>query len=910
MAWAQSPVRVTDSFSPQNGSGGSQVFTFAFSDSKGYQDLFLDSRILFSSGAGSSGSNFCWVGVGQSGISLAPDDLSRSWSGVSYSSNAVAQNSQCTINGAGTTISGSGNTLTVNLSVTFHISYAGLKTVYTNVNSLNDYVAVGTYNVTPTSPDFTLSMSPASQSVQSGQSATYTVTVSPLNGFNQNITLSLNPLSSGVSGTLTPSVITGGSGTSTLTITTSTSTPTSTWNLAITATSPTLTHASATLAQLVVTAPAPPPPPVRTTDSVSPQNGSGGGQVFTFVFSDSKGYQDLFLDSRILFSSGAGSSGSNFCWVGVGPSGISLAPDDLTRSWSGVSYSSNAVAQNSQCTINGAGTTISGSGNTLTVNLSVTFHISYAGLKTVYTNVNSVNDYVAVGTYNVTATSPDFTLSISPASQSVQAGQSATYTVTASPLNGFNQNITLSLNPLSSGVSGTLTPSVITGGSGTSTLTITTSTSTPTSTWNLAITGTSPTVTHAPATQAQLMVTGTPPPPPPVRTTDSVAPQNGSGGGQVFTFVFSDSKGYQDLFLDSRILFSSGAGSSGSNFCWVGVGPSGISLAPDDLSRSWSGVSYGSNAVVQNSQCTINGVGTTISGSGNTLTVNLSVTFHVSYAGLKTVYTNVNSVNDYVAVGTYNVTATSPDFILSISPAFQSVQAGQSATYTVTASPLNGFNQNITLSLNPLSSGVSGTLTPSVITGGSGTSTLTITTSTSTPASTWNLAITATSATVTHAPATQAQLVVTGTPPPPPPTISTDSVSPQNGSGPSQVFTFQFSDSSGYRDLLGGKYHVLINAAVDGRNSCWLQLLTTGLNLANDDPNGNWSFVPYGTSTTAQNSQCIVNGVGTNISGSGNSLTLSLSLTFTAAYRGTKNVYTDVNASAPNYGAVASYTVQ
>ncbi|HXE64006.1 MAG TPA: hypothetical protein VN519_10730 [Bryobacteraceae bacterium] len=33
--------------------------------------------------------------------------------------------------------------------------------------------------------------------------------------------------------------------------------------------------------------------PVVTTDSVSPENGSGGSQLFTFVFSDSNGYQDL-----------------------------------------------------------------------------------------------------------------------------------------------------------------------------------------------------------------------------------------------------------------------------------------------------------------------------------------------------------------------------------------------------------------------------------------------------------------------------------------------------------------------------------------------------------------------------------------------------------------------------------------
>jgi hypothetical protein len=83
-----------------------------------------------------------------------------------------------------------------------------------------------------------------------------------------------------------------------------------------------------------------------------------------------------------------------------------------------------------------------------------------------------------------------------------------------------------------------------------------------------------------------------------------------------------------------------------------------------------------------------------------------------------------------------------------------------------------------------------------------------------------------------------------------------------------------------------------------------------GLYLAPDDPTQCWSFVSYGSSQTVSNSQCGVSGVGTNISGSGNSLTLSLSLTFTPAYTGAKNVYTDLNASNPNYIAVTTYTVQ
>ena len=85
---------------------------------------------------------------------------------------------------------------------------------------------------------------------------------------------------------------------------------------------------------------------------------------------------------------------------------------------------------------------------------------------------------------------------------------------------------------------------------------------------------------------------------------------------------------------------------------------------------------------------------------------------------------------------------------------------------------------------------------------------------------------------------------VTGANTLPPPVVSTDTVSPQDGSGSGQVFTFQFSDSNGYADLLSGRYHVLVNSAVNGVGSCWVLLQST-VSLAPDDPNQNWSVVPY-----------------------------------------------------------------
>jgi hypothetical protein len=400
-----------------------------------------------------------------------------------------------------------------------------------------------------------------------------------------------------------------------------------------------------------------------------------------------------------------------------------------------------------------------------------------------------------------------------------------------------------------------------------------------------------------------------------VHTTDSVTPQNGGGGSQAFTFVFSSSAGYQDvLTAGPHILFSDG-GSSGTDYCWLAIGQGGMALAQDNLQSAWPAVAFGANAVVQNSQCLVSGAGSSLSFSGNTVTATIAITFRPAWTGMKTIYSNFNSSNQgYMPAGTYNVTATAPDFTVAVSPASQSIQSGKSTTYTVTVTPLNSFNQNVLLSFTGSPSvgsnaNVSGSFSPSLIPPGGGASTLTVISASSTPASTWQLSVTGTSSSWIHS-ALPVQLSVTGAAPPPPPTRTTDSVSPQNGSGSAQVFTFMFSDSASYNDLITGKYHLLINTSPSRTNSCWFLLESTGLYLAPDDPVQPWYFVSYGSTRTASNSQCRVSGVGTNISGASNNLTLSLSLTFTPAYTGAKNVYTDVNASNPDYIAAATYTVQ
>jgi subtilase family serine protease len=84
--------------------------------------------------------------------------------------------------------------------------------------------------------------------------------------------------------------------------------------------------------------------------------------------------------------------------------------------------------------------------------------------------------------------SPNFSISVSPGSENIKAGNVASYKVTISGSGGFADAVSLSVSGLPSGASQSFSPAAVTG-SGSSTLTITTSRSTPRGTYQLAISG-------------------------------------------------------------------------------------------------------------------------------------------------------------------------------------------------------------------------------------------------------------------------------------------------------------------------------------------------------------------------------------------------------------------------------------
>jgi hypothetical protein len=97
----------------------------------------------------------------------------------------------------------------------------------------------------------------------------------------------------------------------------------------------------------------------------------------------------------------------------------------------------------------------------------------------------------------ITSVVPDFTVTASPATQSVIQGNATTYTVSAAALNGFTGTVNLSVTSgLPSGASPSFNGTSIATGVN-STLTITTSSSTPVGSSTLTITGTSGSLTHS-----------------------------------------------------------------------------------------------------------------------------------------------------------------------------------------------------------------------------------------------------------------------------------------------------------------------------------------------------------------------------------------------------------------------------
>ena len=140
-------------------------------------------------------------------------------------------------------------------------------------------------------------------------------------------------------------------------------------------------------------------------------------------------------------------------------------------------------------------------------------------------------------------------------------------------------------------------------------------------------------------------------------------------------------------------------------------------------------------------------------------------------------------------------------------------------------------------------------------------------------------------------------------------------LSPNRGAGygPTQ-FTFSFSDTKGFADL--GVENILINNFLDGRHACYLAFSRPGNALYLEDDNGG-GLLPgqsLGASGSLSNSQCAVSWGSGAVNASGNSLALTLNITFAAEFGGNRVIYLasrDVNeANNTDWHSMGTWAVQ
>jgi hypothetical protein len=124
-----------------------------------------------------------------------------------------------------------------------------------------------------------------------------------------------------------------------------------------------------------------------------------------------------------------------------------------------------------------------------------------------------------------------------------------------------------------------------------------------------------------------------------------------------------------------------------------------------------------------------------------------------------------------------------------------------------------------------------------------------------------------------------------------PTVVSAVSAGPNAGSGSTQTFTMQYSDTAGGNDLATAWVWFNPTFSATSTNSCLIQYTRANgaINLLNDG--SSWMAGTPGSGSTLQNSQCAINLAGSSASVSGDTLTLNLAMTFKPAYAGAKNIY-------------------
>ena len=293
-------------------------------------------------------------------------------------------------------------------------------------------------------PNFTISASPASLTIQQGNQGSSTITTTISGGFNNSISLSSSGAPSGTTVSFNPPTIPApGAGTSTMTITVGSSTPVGTYPITVTGNGGGIKQS--TTVTLTVTAQG----GKNFTISASPAslsialNGQGTSTITTTISGG-------FNSSISLSASGA-------------PPGVAVSFNPSTIPAPGAGSSTMTVTVLRLAMLGTYPITVTGNGGGIKQTTTVTLTLVAA---------------------------PGFAISAYPASLSIAQGNQGTSTITTTISGGFNSSISLSSSGAPSGTTVSFNPSTIPApGAGNSTMTITVGSSTLPGSYPITVTG-------------------------------------------------------------------------------------------------------------------------------------------------------------------------------------------------------------------------------------------------------------------------------------------------------------------------------------------------------------------------------------------------------------------------------------
>ncbi|MGH9644166.1 MAG: hypothetical protein ACRD3Q_17310 [Terriglobales bacterium] len=376
---------------------------------------------------------------------------------------------------------------------------------------------------------------------------------------------------------------------------------------------------------------------------------------------------------------------------------------------------------------------------------------------------------------------PDFSITALPGSQTITVGNSATYTVSTTALNGFAGAIALSVSGLPSGATASFAADSI-NGSGSSTLTIATAPSLLAKGYTLTLTGTSGALLRT--AQISLIVNPAAGSSPPTVNGSSFVPI----GTQNLTSLGTSDWIHWGLNSTSPDRKTGGSHQI-SDFTVIGTGSDVITHSDYPLGFSWSDGNPTSSATATPTGVYIRGqnLGFSFTVPADTtrrllilyvglFNAGMQIRAHLSdgsspdyvdnYAGVGSpareytlVYSAASSNQTltitYVQTAIYgannNITleaaalstiAPGADFVTVLNPPVQSVAPGNAASYQVTVAPQAGFGDTVSFSVAGLPPNTSAVFDPPAVTA-SGSALMTITSTAAASPGAYSLSISA-----------------------------------------------------------------------------------------------------------------------------------------------------------------------